>query len=249
MEVELRRLAEITPYENNPRLNDAGVDAVVASIREFGFRQPVVVDEQGVIIVGHTRFKAAEKLGLETVPVHVATGLTPAQTKAYRIADNQTSRLSEWDYDRLPIELSELQAMDFDIDLLGFAPNELERLLDDKQGLTDPDDIPEPPDELITQPGQLWVLGNHRLLCSDSSKPEEVDRLLDGAPIQLVNIDPPYGVKVEPRSNNAIAAGNSSFSRATKRTHHQSFDVAGRVKRDGQLRNYAPKTVRSPTIS
>ena len=100
MHVEERALSSIRPYENNPRLNDAAVDAVAASIREFGFRQPVVVDEDGVIIVGHTRYKAALKLGLEAVPVHVAVGLSPAQ--AYRIADNQTATMSQWDEDRLP---------------------------------------------------------------------------------------------------------------------------------------------------
>src|SRR5258708_17215919 len=101
MLVEMRPIASIRPYENNPRLNDAAVDAVAASIRAFGFRQPIVVDEDGVIVVGHTRYKAALTLGLATVPVHVAVGLTPAQLKAYRIADNQTARLSEWDDDKL----------------------------------------------------------------------------------------------------------------------------------------------------
>src|ERR1700719_4496561 len=100
MHVEMRPIASIRPYENNPRHNDPAVDAVAASIREFGFRQPIVVDEANVIIVGHTRYKAAVQLGLETVPVHVAVGLTPAQAKAYRIADNQSASLSHWDNDR-----------------------------------------------------------------------------------------------------------------------------------------------------
>src|ERR1700746_2987228 len=104
MNVEMRPITSIRPYENNPRINDAAVDAVAASIREFGFRQPIVVDEEGVIIVGHTRYKAALKLGLQTVPVHVARGLTPAQAKAYRLADNQTATLSSWNEDLLPIE-------------------------------------------------------------------------------------------------------------------------------------------------
>jgi DNA modification methylase len=229
MLIEERPLAAITPYDNNPRLNDPAVDAVAESIKEFGFRQPIVVDEEGVIIVGHTRFKAAQKLGLETVPVHVAKGLSPAQAKAYRIADNQTARLSEWDDERLVQELLELQKLEFNLDLTGFSGDELQELLadDGTDGLVDPDDIPAPPDEATTQPGDLWVLGNHRLLCADSSTTKDVDQLLDGAKVHLVNTDPPYNVKVEPRSNNAIAAGNSSFSGATKkRTHHQSFDVA-----------------------
>jgi DNA modification methylase len=225
MNVEMRPLDSIRPYEGNPRQNDSAVEAVAASIREFGWRQPIVVDEDDVIVVGHTRYRAAILLGLTEVPVHVAHGLTPAQLKAYRIADNQTNRLSEWDYDRLPIELTELQGMDFDLNLTGFSAEELLALLapPPTEGLTDPDAVPAPPDEATTQPGDLWVLGRHRLLCGDSSKSEDVDRLLDGAAIHLVNTDPPYNVKVEPRSNNAIAAGLSSFQGTT---HHQALDVA-----------------------
>jgi DNA modification methylase len=223
MKIELRKLSDIKPYANNPRLNDDAVEAVAASIREFGFRQPIVVDAEGVIVVGHTRYKAALKLGLEMVPVHVATDLTPEQIKAYRIADNKSAELSDWDYDLLPVELGELQGMNYDLGLLGFDQDELARLLNPgvKDGLTDPDEVPEPPDEATTKPGDLWLLGDHRLLCGDSGKPEDVDRLLNGAVIHLVNTDPPYNVRVEPRSNNAIAAGLSSF----EVTHHQKMDV------------------------
>jgi DNA modification methylase len=225
MKIELRRLSSIIPYDNNPRINDDAVDAVVESLREFGFRQPIVVDADGVIICGHTRWKAAEKLGLEKVPVHVAKDLSPEQIKAYRITDNQTASLAEWNYDLLPLELADLQAANYDLGLLGFDAEELAKLLDPgvEEGLTDPDEIPAPPDEATTQPGDLWVLGNHRLLCGDSSSPEDLDRLLDGEVIHLINTDPPYNVKVEPRSNNAIAAGNSSF--AAPKTHHQKFDL------------------------
>jgi DNA modification methylase len=224
MKIELRKLSDIKPYENNPRLNDDAVEAVAASICEFGFRQPIVVDAEGVIICGHTRYKAALKLGLEKVPVHVAKDLTPEQIKAYRIADNKTNELSDWNYDLLPIELGELQGMNYDLGLLGFDQDELAKLLDPgvKDGLCDPDEVPAPPDEATTRPGDLWLLGDHRLLCGDSSKPEELDRLLAGAGIHLVNTDPPYNVKVEPRSNNAIAAGLSSFAGTT---HHQKLDV------------------------
>jgi len=228
MQIELRPTASIKPYPNNPRLNDDAVAAVAASLKEYGFRQPIVVDSDGIIIVGHTRWKAAQKLGLEQVPVHVATDLTPEQIKAYRIADNQTATLAEWNYDLLPLELADLQAANYDLGLLGFDQDELAKLIGGElqEGLCDPDEVPAPPDEAITKPGDLWILGDHRLLCGDSSKAEDVDRLLDGAPIHLVNTDPPYNVKVEPRSNNAIAAGLSSFPEAKPRTHHQSFDVA-----------------------
>ncbi len=229
--VELRKIDDIQPYERNPRLNDKAVAAVAASLAEFGFRQPIVVDENGVIIAGHTRWKAAKQLGLAKVPVHIATGLTPEQARAYRIADNKTGELADWDLEILPIELSDLRDSGFDMGVLAFDEEELGRLLSDaqgiKEGLTDPDEIPEPPDDPITQPGDLWILGKHRLLCGNSGSVADLDRLLDGATIDLVNTDPPYNVKVEPRSNNAIAAGNSSFKgSAKKRTHHQSFDVA-----------------------
>src|SRR5438105_1021848 len=213
MHVELRPLASIRPYERNPRVNDQAVDAVAASLRAFGFRQPIVVDEAGVIVVGHTRYKAALKLGLEEVSVHVAIGLSPAQARAYRIADNQTATLSSWDDDRLPLELAGLQGLDFDLDLTGFSAEELAELLAPAptEGQCDPDAVPDPPDEPTTRPGDLWLLGRHRLVCGDSSKAEDVDRLLDGARAHLVNTDPPYNVRVEPRSNNAVAAGLSSF--------------------------------------
>jgi len=225
MKIEQRRLAEIIPYEQNPRVNDSAVDAVATSIRKFGFRQPIVVDTAGTIIVGHTRWKAAHAMGLDEVPVHVATDLTPAQIKAYRIADNQTAQLADWDFELLPFELAALQSMDFDLATLGFGQDELTRLLnpESKDGLCDPDDVPEPPDQATTQPGDLWVLGGHCLLCGDSSKAADVDILLAGATVHLVNTDPPYNVKVEPRSNNAIAAGLSSFCGPK---HHQSLDLA-----------------------
>jgi DNA modification methylase len=225
MKIELRPISEIKPYPNNPRINDDAVDTVAGSIKEFGFRQPIVVDTDGVIICGHTRFKAAQKLGLEIVPVHVATDLTADQIKAYRIADNKSSELADWNFDLLPIELGELQTAGFDLSLLGFDSDELLKLMsgDVAEGITDPDDVPAPPDKAVTQPGDLWILGDHRLLCGDSSKPEDLDRLMGGKTIQLVNTDPPYNVKVEPRSNNAIAAGLSSFKGTT---HHQSMDVA-----------------------
>lgn len=219
MKVEQWKIGDVKPYELNPRINDSAVDAVARSIKAFGFRQPIVVDEDGVIIAGHTRHMAAQKLGLEKVPVHVAKGLTPEQVKAYRLADNKTSELAEWNYDLLPIELSQLRDADFDLDLIGFSGDELAKLLDSgvQQGLTDSDDVPEPPDEATTKPGDLWTLGDHRLLCGDAGDAGHVDRLLAGAKVHLVSTDPPYNVKVEPRSNNAIAAGLSSFE-GTK--HH-----------------------------
>jgi DNA modification methylase len=224
MHVEMRNVADIKLYPHNPRRNDHAVAAVAASIREFGFRQPIVVDTEGVIVVGSTRLKAALQLGMTQVPVHVAVGLTPAQLKAYRIADNRTAELADWDDSLLVQELAELQKMDFDLDVVGFTAEELQELFQAElePGLVDPDDVPQPPDEPVTRPGDLWQLAQHRLLCGDSAKPEDVDRLLAGAAVHLVHTDPPYNVRVEPRSNNAIAAGLSSFEGTT---HHQKLDV------------------------
>jgi DNA modification methylase len=228
--VKLWNIQRIRPYSNNPRINDKAVDAVAASIREFGFRQPIVVDRKGVIVVGHTRYLAALKLGLRDVPVHVATDLTPAQIRAYRIADNKTGELADWDHDRLVQELIELEKEAFDLNLLGFTTDELQELCgtDIAPGLTDPDEIPEPPDAAVTKPGDLWILGEHRLYCGDAGESGDVDRLLDGAEVHFANMDPPYNVKVEPRTNNAIAAGLSSFE-GTK--NHQSMDLARHPKK------------------
>ncbi|TVQ62826.1 MAG: chromosome partitioning protein ParB [Phycisphaerales bacterium] len=234
LSIELWPIDRPVPYDRNPRRNDHAVDAVASSIAAFGFRVPIVVDEDGVILAGHTRLKAAQKLGLGTVPVHVARGLTAEQARAYRIADNKTAELASWDAELLPIELEALQLADVDLASLGFDPAELSAILAPAgtEGLTDPDEAPEPPDEAITRPGDLWILGRHRLLCGDSGSATDLDRLLGGEPVHLVNTDPPYNVKVEPRSNNAIAAGNSSFSKqagkagGNTQTHHQKLDLA-----------------------
>ncbi len=264
MKIELRPLAEIKPYEKNPRINDAAVDAVAESIQRFGFRQPIVVDADGVIVCGHTRWKAAQKLGLTEVPVHVATDLTRAQIQAYRIADNKTNELAEWNLELLPIEMAELKDAGIDWSLLGFDQDELAMLLDPgvKQGLTDPDDVPEPPDEAITKPGDLWIMGDHRLLCGDSGSVADLNILIAvdpvtalelpaGSdvepkllPIHLCNTDPPYNVKLEPRSNNAIAAGLSSFGEHGL-MHHQSFDMHRAEKKRGESKKKEAKRTAS----
>ena len=174
----------ITPYENNPRQNDSAVDAIARSIEEFGFRQPVVVDEHNVIIVGHTRWKAAKQLGLESIPVHVAEGLAPEKAKAYRIADNATNAIATWDAELLPVELDQLKDLGIDLDSLGFSEDELAAFMSDgaNPGQCDPDEVPEPPAEPVTSLGDLWVLGEHRLLCGDSSSKAERIPATENAP-------------------------------------------------------------------
>ena len=207
MQIELRKLDEVKPYENNPRVNDDAVEAVAKSIKEFGFRQPLVVDANGVIICGHTRWKAAKKLGLEQVPVHVARDLTPEQVKALRIADNKTAELSDWNYELLPLELSELQEMNFDLSLLGFDSSELEKLLNGDaltEGLTDPDGVPETPEEPVSKRGEIYQLGNHRLMCGDSTNISDVKALMSGNIADLLLQDPPYNVAYEGENNMTI---------------------------------------------
>ncbi len=227
MLIEMRKVSEIKPYEKNPRQNDDAVDAVARSIQEFGFRQPIVLDAEGVIICGHTRWKAAQKLGLEEVPVHVARDMAPEKVKAYRIADNKLAEMATWDMALLPIELTELQGMNVDLSLLGFDADSLAKILnpDGTDGQTDPDSVPEPGDAAVSKAGEIYQLGNHRLMCGDSGSVADLDLLLGGQKVHLANTDPPYNVKVEPRSNNAIAAGLSSFGEPGL-THHQGFDLA-----------------------
>jgi DNA modification methylase len=199
MQIDLWPIERVKPYERNPRQNDSAVDAVAASIKEFGFRQPIVVDKDGVIVVGHTRWKAAQKLGLKEVPVHVAKDLTPEQAKAYRLADNATNEIAQWDKELLPLELADLQAVGFDLGLLGFGEDELAKYLQPiHEGQCDPDDVPAPPNEATTKPGDLWLLGDHRLLCGDSTNPEHVARLLEDRKPLLMVTDPPYGVEYDP---------------------------------------------------
>ncbi|MGC4004675.1 MAG: DNA modification methylase [Pirellulales bacterium] len=202
MQIELRALDTIRPYDKNPRkFGDDVVAAVATSIKEFGFRQPIVVDADGVIIIGHVQYRAALILGLDKAPIHVAD-LPAEKVRALRVADNATGELSDWDYELLPLELEHLKAANVDLGLLGFSAVDLAKILDDVgQGLTDPDEIPDLPVEAITKRGDLIILGDHRLMCGDGANPEDVDRLVDGALIDLVHTDPPYNVDVQPRGS------------------------------------------------
>lgn len=198
MEIIKLPLANIHPYEHNPRHNEAAIDAVAKSIREFGFKNPIILDKDNVIIAGHSRFLAAKKLGLAEVPCVVAADLTPEQVRAYRIADNKTAELAEWNYELLPLELRALQESEFDLSLLGFDTDELEQLLagDDEvtEGETEPDAVPEVPEVAQSKPGEIYTLGEHRLLCGDATRKDDLARLLDGEEVDLYLVDPPYNV-------------------------------------------------------
>jgi DNA modification methylase len=192
VQITQRELATITPYARNPRQNDNAVEGVARSIKEFGFQQPIVVDSAGVIVIGHTRYKAAQWLGLVSVPVHVADDLSVEQITALRIADNSTGEAATWDMDLLPIELASLRNADYDIAETGLDPDLMAGLLDPKPATVTEDEVPEPPVEPITKPGDLWLLGEHRLLCGDSTNAEHVKRLMAGESINIAFTSPPY---------------------------------------------------------
>ena len=191
-------LEQIIPYARNPRNNAQAIATVAASIQEFGWRQPIVVDEALVVLAGHTRLEAARKLGFKTVPVHVAKGLTEAQARAFRIMDNRSSENAEWDKDLLNLELADLLEADFDLGLTGFTDDELNALMNGLDANSGPqegeDDIPDTPEDPVSRPGDLWVLGNHRLLCGDSTVATDYEKVLGDVKADLCFCDPPYNV-------------------------------------------------------
>ena len=190
---------DLIPYARNTRTHsDEQVNQIVSSIKEFGFTNPVLVDQDNMIIAGHGRVMAANKLKLDKVPTICLKHLTEAQKKAYIIADNRLALNAGWDEDMLKVELEELNDLEFDISLLGFEDNEIESLLSEPtEGLTDEDAVPDLPEEPTTKLGDLWILGEHRLLCGDSTSIDDVDKLMDGNKADMVFTDPPYGVEYE----------------------------------------------------
>jgi DNA modification methylase len=225
-------IADLHPWPGNPRKNASAVDEVAAAIKRFGWGAPIVAREQDhEIISGHTRYLAAQKLGLDRVPVRFLR-LDPADAHLLAIADNRLGEIADWDDDKLAEVLAELRAADLDLlEGTGLSEYELRELLGEEDGDDPP--APDPPTTPTTRPEDLWLLGRHRLLCGDSSVTADFDRLLGGKPVQLVNTDPPYNVRVEPRSNNAIAAartgvidiGHKAMPRLQDH-HHQDLDLA-----------------------
>lgn len=209
-------LEQIIPYARNPRNNAEAVATVAASIQEFGWRQPIVVDEDRVVLAGHTRLEAARKLGFKSAPVHIAKGLTANQARAFRIMDNRSGENAEWDNDLLNLELADLLEANFDLSLTGFTDDELNALVTSLEDGSDPqsdeDDVPEAPEDPISRPGDLWILGHHRLLCGDSTVVTDVDRVLGAVKPLLMVTDPPYGVDYDPGWRNETGAAK------TKRT-------------------------------
>lgn len=192
-----RPISTLKGYDKNPRKNDAQVDRMVESIKEFGFRIPVVAKSDGSVVDGHLRLKAAQRMGMKSVPVVLADELTDAQVKAFRLLANRSANWADWDEDLLRQELADLKGMDFDLSLTGFDAEEISSMLDiplDVGGLTDPDEVPEPPVVPVTKPGDVWLLGKHRLMCGDSTSIDAVEKLMAGQRADMVFTDPPYGM-------------------------------------------------------
>ncbi len=198
--VERWPVAKLVPNARNARTHsDEQIAQLAASIEEWGWTIPVLVDEAGGIIAGHGRVMAAHRLGLEDVPVMVAAGWSEAKKRAYMLADNKLTLNAEWDLDRIAIEIAELRASDFDISLIGFSESEIDDLLKaDGGGLTDPDEAPDPPADPVSVLGDVWLLGKHRLVCGDCTDPLAVDKALNGVKPHLMVTDPPYGVDYDP---------------------------------------------------
>jgi DNA modification methylase len=225
--IEWRDPASLTPYSNNAKTHPIEqVDKIAASIAAFGFDQPIVIDGDGVIIKGHGRREASLRLGLDQVPVLVRTDLSVAEIKAARLADNRTAQ-SPWDEELLRVELEALLEDDFELGLTGFDLREIDALLaavePEQAGLTEDDEVPEAPEQPVTRPGDLWVLGSHRLLCGDATVLADVERVLGGQLADMTWTDPPYGVnyanspkdklrgKHRPILNDNLGAGFEAF--------------------------------------
>ncbi len=203
----------LIPYARNARTHsDAQVAQIAASIKEFGWTNPVLVDGENGIIAGHGRVLAARKLGLETVPVIELSHLTDTQKRAYILADNQLALNAGWDTELLQIELTDLDGLDFDLSLLGFDADFMDGLLEVlPEGLVDPDECPEAPEEPVTKPGDVWICGKHRLMCGDSTSVEAVERLMNGQLADMLLTDPPYNVAYEGKTKDSLKIKNDSM--------------------------------------
>jgi len=215
------KIDTLLPYANNAREHtEEQVAQVAASIQEFGWTNPLII-HGNTVVAGHARLAAARKLGLKEVPVIDRSDMSEAQWKAYVLADNQLAQNATWNEGLLTLELDALAELDFDLDLLGFP--DLDELMgndEPEEGLTDPDDVPEPPADPITQPGDLWILGEHRLLCGDSTDAESVAYLMDGAKADMVFTDPPYGMRLD-------AEGFADMPKAKGTTAHAYNNIIG----------------------
>jgi DNA modification methylase len=217
LQVDYRPVAALIPFAKNARTHsERQVAEIAASIREFGWTNPILVDGENGIIAGHGRLLAARKLGMQDVPVIELSGLSEAQKRALIIADNKLALNAGWDEELLALEIGDLQSLGFDLSLTGFGEEEIASLLArGTSGLTDPDDVPEPPKIPVSRPGDLWILGGHRLLCGDSTNSDDVERVLNGIKPHLCVSDPPYGVNYDPAWRERLGVPTEGLAKGT----------------------------------
>lgn len=225
MEIIEKKLTELIPYEKNPRRNDDAVKYVAESIKQFGFKVPIVIDTNNIIVAGHTRYKASKKLKLQTVPCIIADDLTDEQIKAYRLADNKVAEHAEWDTDLLNLELFELG--NFDMGVFGFDEAE-----EPESEVTEDDYEPELPKIPTAKRGEIYQLGTHRLMCGDSTDAKDMDRLMDGEVADLVVTDPPYNVNYESADGKSIQNDNMEDT-AFRQFLRDAFQLNNDHMRDG----------------
>ena len=206
MQIFEKELSEIKPYENNPRNNDNAVPAVIASICEFGFKVPIVIDSDGVIVCGHTRYKAAQEIGLKTVPCVIADDLTPEQVKAFRLADNKVGELATWDFEKLELETAELETVE--LEKFGFENSDSDERIADIPKVTEDNYDKEPPKEPKAKKGDIYQLGAHRLMCGDSTDPAVIERLMNGVKADMLFTSPPYSDMREYNGGKDLSVSN-----------------------------------------
>jgi ParB-like chromosome segregation protein Spo0J len=239
-QIEHWSIARLKPYEHNPRLHSDGqVTKVAASIASYGWTVPLLVTEDGEVIAGHGRLLAAQHLGLTEVPVIRLSHLSAEQARAYRVADNQLVLAGAWNEELLAAELHDLNAAGFDLDLTGFDQEELDRLLapldGDDTGLAGEDVIPDAQANPVSRPGDLWLLGDHRLLCGDSTKAEDVVRLLVGAKPSLMVTDQPFGVSYDPAWRNEAGVSATARTGTVRNDDLYRFRLDRTVVRFGRV--------------
>ncbi len=237
MSIELWPIDRPKDYPKNARKwSGQAVEKVASSIREYGWRQPVVVDANDVIVIGHLRRAAGKFLGLTEIPVHVARDLTPAQIRGLRLADNRTNQEASWDETLLALEISELDGLDFDLSLTGFNVNELDSLLRDPLDEEKAEQAPPLPEVAVTQPGDLWLIGPHRVFCGDATNKDAVARLLGEKKPLLLVTDPPYGIELDSEWRDRAGLnrhGPAQASYMKKRTEgHRNTSISSDTRAD-----------------
>src|SRR5450631_4388975 len=233
--METWSIDRLIPYARNPRKNDAAVDRMCSSIREFGFKIPCLVRSDGEVIDGHLRLKAARKLGIKEIPVILCDEWTPAQVKAFRLMVNRSVTWADWDEDALAVELQELRELDLDLSLTGFDPGEIDKLLllDDEEQANATPPLPESP---MSRLGDLWLLGPHKVLCGDATSAEAVARLLGERKPRLMVTDPPYGIELDsewrdPAGLNSCGPAEASYMKK-RTTGHTETSISGDTRAD-----------------